>query len=290
MMMGFGMIHAKLPNLFDALQEHGSGPVSAVGAAAEEIVLSLLYQILVILAVTRLVTGIVRRLGQTDVSGEILAGLLLGPSLLQSSLFGPRAQAFMHHLFSPATATIFTGFAQVGLVLLMFQIGLEFEFKTHLGEDRKPIVLISLAGIALPFLVGYVSAPWFHARLGEPGLPLFGFRLFFAVAMSITAIPILGRIFMELGLSHTRTAALTIGASAIDDVSGWLILGAISLLVKGALSWSWVLPRLAGLALYFALVFLLVRPPLQRAIWTRTGACGSPWCPICSSFSSPRQS
>ena len=149
---------------------------------------------------------------------------------------------------------------------MLFRSGLEFEFKTHLGEDRKPIVLISLAGIALPFLVGYLAAPWFHSRLGEPGLPLFGFRLFFAVAMSITAIPILGRIFMELGLSHTRTAALTIGASAIDDVSGWLILGAISLLVRGALSWSWVLPRVSGLAVYLALVFFLVRPPLQRAI------------------------
>ena len=148
----------------------------------------------------------------------------------------------------------------------MFQIGLEFEFKTHLGEDRKPILLISIAGLALPFAVGYFAAPWFHARLGEPGLPLFGFRLFFAVAMSITAIPILGRIFMELGLSHTRTAALTIGASAVDDVSGWLILGAISLLVKGALSWSWALPRVAGLAIYLAVVFFVIRPILKRAI------------------------
>ena len=74
--------------------------------------------------------------------------------------------------------------------------------------------------------MGYLSAPWFHARLSEP-VPLFGFQLFFAVAMSITAIPVLGRIFMELGLSHTRTAALTIGAAAIDDVSGWIILGTI---------------------------------------------------------------
>src|SRR4029450_11785099 len=91
---------------------------------------------------------------------------------------------------------------------------------------------------AVPFALGYLSAPWFHARLLEP-VPLFGFQLFFAVAMSITAIPVLGRIFMELGLSHTRTAALTIGAAAIGDVSGWVILGAISLLGKGAFSWGW---------------------------------------------------
>lgn len=233
---------------------------SAVGAGAEEITLRLLYQLIAILVATRIVTSVVRRLGQTDVSGEILAGLLLGPSLL-----GALFPGFMHWLFHPSTGAIFTGLAQVGLVFLMFQIGLEFEFNRHLGGDRRPIVVISLLGIAVPFVVGYLSAPWFHTRLSEP-VPAFGFQLFFAVAMSITAIPILGRILMELGLSHTRTAALTIGAAAVDDVSGWMILGAISLLVKGAFSWGWVVPRVAGLAAYVALVFLVVRKPLGRAV------------------------
>ena len=239
---------------------------SAVGAAAEDIVLSLLYQLLVILAMTRIVTWIARWLGQTDVSGEILAGLLLGPSLLQSGLFGAGVQEFMHGLFSPSTAVVFTALSQLGLILLMFQIGLEFEFLTHLGGDRKPIFVISLAGLALPFFIGYVTAPWFHARIGAPEVSLFGFRLFFAVAMSITAIPILGRIFMELGLSHTRTAALTIGAAAVDDVSGWLILGAISLLVKGAFTWGWALPRVVGLAIYMVAVFYVLRPVLKRIV------------------------
>jgi Kef-type K+ transport system membrane component KefB len=126
-------------------------------------------------------------------------------------------------------------------------------------------VLISFLGIALPFAMGYVTAPWFHARLSEP-VPLFGFQLFFAVAMSITAIPILGRIFMELGLSHTRTAALTIGAAAIDDVSGWMILGTIALLVKGEFSWGWIVPRVLGLLVYVTVVFLVLRKPLQRLV------------------------
>jgi len=233
---------------------------TAVGAGAEEITLRLLYQLIAILVATRIVTWVVRRLGQTDVSGEILAGLLLGPSLL-----GAVFPEFMHWLFHPSTGTIFTGLAQVGLVFLMFQIGLEFEFDRHLGRDRRPIAVISVIGIAVPFVMGYLSAPWFHARLSETP-PLFGFQLFFAVAMSITAIPILGRIFMELGVSHTRTAALTIGAAAIDDVSGWIILGAISLIVKGAFSWAWVVPRVVGLVAYLAFVFLVLRRPLQRAI------------------------
>ena len=114
--------------------------------------------------------------------------------------------------------------------------------------------------------MGYFTAPWFHARLGAPDVSLFGFRLFFAVAMSITAIPILGRIFMELGLSHTRTAALTIGASAVDDVSGWLILGTISLLAKGAFTWGWALWRVVGLAVYLFGALVILRPILKRAV------------------------
>jgi K+:H+ antiporter len=242
------------------LPSASAGSESAVGAGAEEITLRLLYQLIVILLATRLVTRLVRRLGQTDVSGEILAGILLGPSLL-----GALFPSFMHELFPASTGPVFAGLAQVGLIFLMFQIGLEFEFQRHLGGRSRSIVLISLVGLAVPFVMGYLSAPWFHARLSEP-VPLFGFQLFFAVAMSITAIPVLGRIFMELGLSHTRTAALTIGAAAIDDVSGWIILGAISLLVKGAFSWGWIVPRIGGLLGYLALVFFVVRKPLRRAV------------------------
>jgi Kef-type K+ transport system membrane component KefB len=234
---------------------------TAVSGKAEEMVLHLLYQIIVILLATRIMTWVVRRLGQTDVSGEIMAGLLLGPSLL-----GAIAPDFMRTLFTPSTSPIFIALAQIGLILLMFQIGLEFEFRSHLGGDRKPVVAISMAGFVLPFVLGYVTAPWFYRHLAEPRPDLFGFQLFFAVAMSITAIPILGRIFMELRLAHTRTATLTIGAAAIDDVSGWLVLGAISMLVAGKFSLAWVLPRVGGLALFLAVVFLLLRPLLKRAI------------------------
>jgi hypothetical protein len=69
----------------------------------------------------------------------------------------------MHGLFPPSTGTIFTGLAQIGLIFLMFQIGLEFEFKRHLDGNSRPIVVISLIGLAVPFAMGYLSAPWFHA-------------------------------------------------------------------------------------------------------------------------------
>jgi Kef-type K+ transport system membrane component KefB len=235
---------------------------SPVGASAEQLVFHLLLQLIAILAATRLVAAGARRLGQTDVSGEILAGLLLGPSLLGA--LAPEAMAW---LFPPLTAPVFTGLSQLGLVLLMFQIGLEFEFGEVLRTQRERVFGISLIGIAVPFALGYASADFFHARLPEAVKPdALGFRLFFAVAMSITAIPILGRIFMELGLSHTRLAALTISAAAVDDVCGWLLLGVISLIVTGNLDASWIGLRLAGLAVYLAVVFLLVRPLLKRFV------------------------
>jgi Kef-type K+ transport system membrane component KefB len=231
---------------------------SAVGARAEHVVLRLLYQLIAILLATRVVVKLARRAGQTDVSGEILAGLLLGPSAL-----GALAPEAMKALFDPSTSTIFIGIAQIGLVLLMFQIGLEFEFGA-LGSAKRSVAVISLAGLVIPFGLGTLTAPFFHQHLAAPRPSPLGFQLFFAVAMSITAIPILGRIFMELRLSHTRTAALTIGAAAIDDVAGWLLLGVISLVVKEQFRAGWFVLRLGALALYLAAVFLVARPLIKR--------------------------
>ncbi|GIL41677.1 cation:proton antiporter [Roseiterribacter gracilis] len=236
---------------------------SAVGAGAEHLVLLLLYQLIAIFVVTRIVVWISNRwLGQTDAAGEILAGLVLGPSL-----FGAFFPGTMHALFAPQTAPAFTCIAQVGLILLMFQIGLEFRFKDTLATSKRTVVAISVAGITVPFALGYVTAPWFLAQLPGPLPDELSFRLFFAVAMSITAIPILGRIFIELGVSHTRIAALTIGAAAIDDVAGWLILGVVSAMILLQFDAGELTLRVVLLAAYLALVFRAVRPPLQR--WLR---------------------
>jgi Kef-type K+ transport system membrane component KefB len=239
--------------------DHATG--SAVGAHAEEIVLQLLYQLIAILMVTRVVVALARRLGQTEVSGEILAGLVLGPSCL-----GALAPGLVSRLFTPSTSTIFVGLAQVGLVLLMFQIGQEFEFGSALQARRRSVAVVSGFGLVVPFAFGLTTAPWFYAHLDGPRPALAGFRLFFAIAMSITAIPILGRIFMELGLSHTRTAALTVAAAAIDDVAGWLGLGVVSLIVRGRFTASWIVVRMVGLAIFVGAVFLFAGPLMKRLL------------------------
>jgi K+:H+ antiporter len=235
---------------------------SPVGARAEEIILHLLYQLILIFIVTRLVVAFTKKvLTQTDVAGEILAGLLLGPSLL-----GAIWPDLLTKVFDPSTSTIFVGVSQVGLIFLMFQIGLEFEFQSKITTSRHTVVIISLCGILLPFVLGYVAAPWFYFKMAEPRPPEFGFRLFFAIAMSITAIPVLGRIFMELGLTHTRTAAITIAAAAIDDVMGWLLLGIIAAIITANFHPTNLLLRLAGLVSYLLFIFFIARRFLHRLV------------------------
>lgn len=239
-----------------------AAPESPVGARAEEIILHLLYQLILIFIVTRLVVVFTKKiLNQTDVAGEILAGLLLGPSLL-----GAIWPDLLSKIFDPSTSTIFVGVSQVGLIFLMFQIGLEFEFHSKITTSRHTVVIISLCGILLPFALGYLFAPWFYFQMAAPRPPELGFRLFFAIAMSITAIPVLGRIFIELGLTHTRTAAITIAAAAIDDVMGWLLLGIIAAIITANFEINNFFLRLAGLICYLLFIFFVARNFFQNLV------------------------
>src|SRR2546427_7425613 len=118
----------------------------------------------------------------------------------------------------------------------MFQIGLEFDF-SHLKEkqSRAAVFSVSAAGIALPFVLGWLVASWSHDSLAAD-IHALGYRLFMAVALSITAIPILGRIMMELGITRTRLGAIAITAAAMDDLTGWTLLAIVSALTTAQFS------------------------------------------------------
>lgn len=245
-----------MPEIFHHLE------TNAAHLAAEKIVLSLLYQLIAILAVTRIVVWASKRfLAQTDVSGEILAGLVLGPSVL-GALYPEQVKA----LFDSSTAPTFTALAQLGLVFLMFEVGLSFEFGRAFGQNKKGMALISALGIVIPFTLGFLTAGWFWERLPETGDSFRGFQLFFAVAMSITAIPILGRIFIELNLSHTRIAALVLSAAAIDDVCGWILLGVVGALVQSQFAPDALILRIVLLAAYLGVMFFVAGPLLKRGL------------------------
>ena len=220
-----------------------------------------LVQLVVIIGAARAGGWLFARFGQPQVVGEIATGLLLGPSCL-----GRLTPELSASLFPAATTPVFSVLGQLGLIFLMFVVGLEFEFG-HLRKVGRTAISVASAGIVLPFGMGAVLAWLIHQRVAsEVSLP--GFVLFLATALSITAIPILGRIMMEFGLTRTRLGVLTISAAAIDDAVGWILLAAVSAGVQGDFSAGPVLQMLALTVAFVAVVFLVIRPLVLRWMLT----------------------
>ncbi len=216
-----------------------------------------LLQLAAIIAAARCGAWLMARLGQPQVVGEIIAGLLLGPSLL-----GRLAPGAVAYLFPADTNLVFHVLSELGLVLLMFLIGLEFDF-SHLRQVGKTASGVAAAGIVLPFTLGMLLARWLHPQLA-PDVNQLGFELIVAVSMSITAIPILGRIMVELGIQRTRLGTLVITAAAVDDALGWILLAAVSAIIHGALE-PWVVARMVLLTILFvAACWVVARPLLTR--------------------------
>ncbi|OFV92387.1 MAG: hypothetical protein A3H95_04795 [Acidobacteria bacterium RIFCSPLOWO2_02_FULL_64_15] len=235
--------------------------LSPLDTQTEAVLLKVILQLMVIIAAARLGAVAFRFLGQPQVCGEIAAGLVLGPTFL-----GRLFPDLSGRIFDPTVAPIVSTLSQIGLILLMFLIGLEFNF-AHLRSSRRAALTISLAGIAVPFTLGLLLAPYLHARIGIEGNPL-NFSLFLATALSITALPILGRIMIELNIHRTRIAAITITAAALDDVAGWIILALVTAIVRSRFdpaSFALMLFETVGYAL--VLIFV-VRPVLRR--WARS--------------------
>ena len=233
---------------------------SPLNAHIENVLLTVIIQLIVIIAASRLAGALFRKIGQPQVCGEIAAGLILGPSLLGSMFPG-----MFNTIFDPSVGSIFSIMSQLGLVLLMFLIGLEFDFG-HLDDNRNTALSISAAGIVFPFGLGFALGYYMHAEMGLQGSPL-NFALFMATAMSITAIPILGRIMIELNINRTRLGSLTISAAAIDDASGWILLALVSAIARSAFD-PMKLTLMIGEVLVFGLFMIFAIRPLVIK-WSR---------------------
>ncbi len=244
---------------------------SPVTLELESVVLGVIVQLVVIIAAARIAGMLFRKLGQPQVCGEIAAGLILGPSLL-----GGLFPDLLEKVFVPSLNGTFNVLSQLGLILLMFLIGLEFDFG-QIGKNRRTAVSISVVGIVLPFTFGFALGRYLHGELELTGSWL-NLALFIGAAMSITAIPILGRIMIELGINRTRVGSLTISAAAIDDAAGWIILALVTASVRASLDPVKLTAMIAGV-LGFALVMaLIVRPLLVR--WSSRMLAKSPELPM----------
>ena len=182
-------------------------------------------QLLVILAVCQATAWLFAKVGQSKVVSEMIAGVLMGPSLL--GWLWPEASAY---LFPKASMPILFAVAQVGLVLYMFLVGVEFNVGL-VRERIRSAAFVSGAGIVAPFALGGLLAWWLH---GRDDLALFGDGvsapqavLFMGAAMSITAFPMLARIIHEQGLSKTALGTLALAAGSLDDAAAWCLLAVV---------------------------------------------------------------
>ncbi|HEU4452570.1 MAG TPA: cation:proton antiporter [Longimicrobium sp.] len=190
--------------------------------------LLLLVQIGVVVIAARIVGLLFRRIHQPQVMGEMVAGILLGPSLL-----GWAAPAASAWLFPPGSLGFLNSLSQIGLLVFMFLVGLELNPRL-LREKRHAAVVISHASIVVPFMLGAGLSLYLYPRLSDDSVTFTGFALFMGAAMSVTAFPVLARILTERDLLRTRVGAVTIACAAVDDVTAWCILAGVVALVRAS--------------------------------------------------------
>ena len=239
-----------------------SPPASSSGVLWENFRTSvsiLLLQIIVILILAGLFRWLFRRIHQPPVMGEMLAGIVLGPSVL--GLIYPPALSFLFPAPSLETLRLLS---QIGVVLFMFVVGMEVNVR-QLREKGSAAVMISHASIVVPFLLGSALSLLLYRELAPPGTSFNAFALFIGVAMSITAFPVLARILEDRGLTQTTLGSIAITCAAVDDVTAWCILALVIALVKSTGIATSALT--VGLTLVFAAAMLfVVRPQLARVI------------------------
>lgn len=218
--------------------------------------LTLLAQVVVILLVARLVGRLFRLIHQPQVVGEIVAGIMLGPTLL-----GWLAPALSAALFPPESLALLEALSQVGLLLFMFLVGLEFDPGLLRGR-RHTALITGQVSIMVPFVLGAMLALYLYPRLSDDSVSLTGFALFVGAAMSVTAFPVLARILSERNLLRTRVGAVTIACAAVSDVVAWSILAVVIVIVRAQGGETLVI-TLVGSLVYVALMVTVVRRGLR---------------------------
>lgn len=217
----------------------------------------LLAQIMVIILAAKLFGWICIKIGQPTVVGEMIAGIVLGPSLL--GMYFPEISVA---LFPDRSLGNLQFLSQIGLILFMFIVGMELDTKVLRNQSHEAVV-ISHASIIVPFAMGMGLAYFIYETFAPQGVQFLSFGLFMGIAMSITAFPVLARIVQERGITKTRLGTLVITCAAADDITAWCILAAVIAIVKAG-SFVSALYTIALAAAYVILMIKLVRPFLGR--------------------------
>lgn len=240
-----------------------SAKAAKLGAGQSHALVHVLLALLAVVALGRLLSKLFAGLHQPPVIGEILAGIVLGPSLL-----GRLAPQAAHVVLPPEVAPYLSVVAQLGVILYMFVVGLELNGEL-LRERAHSTVAISHASILAPFVMGAALALWLYPSLSTSDVPFTSFALFLGVAMSITAFPVLARILTDTGMSKTELGVVALSCAAGDDITAWcllaLVVGVAQSKVHGAFT------VIVGAVGYLIFMFLVVRPLVHRWLQRHDG-------------------
>src|SRR5271167_2137041 len=229
---------------------------SAASLANESDLLHVLLALVVVIATARAMGWIFRSANQPPVVGEILAGIVLGPSLLGRLV--PGAEAY---LFPAMVGPYLNIIAQVGVILYMFLVGLELD-PALLRKRGHSTVAISHASIILPFLLGAAIALYLYPKLSTSDVPFTCFSLFLGVSMSVTAFPVLERILTDRGIHKTRMGAIALTCAAVDDVTAWCMLAFVVSVARAQAAGAVV--TIAMTLGFILLMLIVVRPTMVR--------------------------
>jgi Kef-type K+ transport system membrane component KefB len=220
--------------------------------AAPDTLLHVLLALVLVILVARVTAMALGRLRQPPVIGEILAGIMLGPSLL-----GRIAPAESRYLFPPDIVPLLGVLSQIGIIIYMFLVGLRLDVR-ELRARRTTSIAVSHASIVAPFLLGAVLALWLYPRFSSNHVPFTVFALFIAVSMSVTAFPVLARILTDRGISTSQLGTIALACAAVDDVTAWCLLALLVGTVHAAPGDALI--TLGLTAGFIAVMIFVVRP------------------------------
>jgi len=219
----------------------------------------LLLQIIVIVATARALGAVFALLGQPPVIGEIVAGIVLGPSLF-GALF-PKAFGF---LFAPASISLLKLFAEIGVLLFLFGVGVELDL-ARIRRRARTAVFVSHASIVVPYFLGAAVSLLLYREFAPAGVAFTPFALFMGIATSITAFPVLVRILRERGLSGTLLGDTAVTCAAVDDVTAWSLL-AVVVAIAGAHGLRAAVGTIILAAAFIAAMLFLIGPLIRRGL------------------------
>lgn len=211
-----------------------------------------------IMLTARAAGRVFRAIGQPAVMGEVVGGLLLGPSVL-----GALAPGLFHWLLPPEVVPFLGIHAQVGIILYMFLVGLELDLPKVRALGRSTLV-ISAASILVPFVFGVALSLWMYSRVSSEQVPLVVFAAFIGTSLAVTAFPVLARILTDWGIARSPLGVMALTVAAVGDVIAWCLL---AMVVGMARSDTVAGLRTFGLTLVFAALMFRVVAPVVRT-WT----------------------